>query len=637
MITINKQPGQRILELGGGANRNPAADVNVDLRSVEGVDFAVNFEEPNWPIGSEEFDAVLSHFSLEHLSYAKLRQALKEILRVLKPGGRVIVAVPNTEAQHQWIAKNPNGWDGKNLFDSASELLFGSQDMAQDANSHKSYWSPSIAQNLFSEAGFESIVTAAYGARDTDLSIVATKPVQRVDQSTVVGIVANGPEAGKLVEAFDPASVVVSGTWDGKLSRKEMFDKSYFNGGSRVGGYAHGSFGETFRDFFPAHDCTAQHLFARKPTSVLELGAARGYIGKRLLDAGIGYVGLEISHHCWMTRACEWVVEHDFCKVPWPVNDRIREDNPINGPAFDLAFSIATFEHVPEEFLPGVLGELKRLTARGLHGIDFGGNDDGFDKTHCTLRDFSWWREIFDRHGLQTHEIVDKELLENTLPMANGQNVRVTTEMLGALGLFSDPAGRIKINVGSHISMHHHGWMNVDVNDLVSFAAANGCFFTRHDVKQGLPWGTGVVDAIFSSHCLEHMTYAEGLTFLRECRRVIKPDGALRILVPDAALLTDNYMQGLIHRFDEIMDDETLKLTDAGKFWQLLTSGHLCCYDSQTLLKALRESGWNAQAVQFRGIAEELGNVERQRQIIRETIDVQPELSLIVSAVPRLG
>ena len=141
MLTINKGPGQRVLELGGGQNRNPAADVNVDVRSGPGVDFCVDFDKPDWPIGSNEFDCVFSHFALEHVCWRNTRQAVKEIYRATKPGGKAVIIVPNTEAQVRWIRDHPDGWDGKGFFESASENLFGSQDYGE--NAHKSYWSPS--------------------------------------------------------------------------------------------------------------------------------------------------------------------------------------------------------------------------------------------------------------------------------------------------------------------------------------------------------------------------------------------------------------------------------------------------------------------------------------------------------------
>jgi SAM-dependent methyltransferase len=55
----------------------------------------------------------------------------------------------------------------------------------------------------------------------------------------------------------------------------------------------------------------------------------------------------------------------------------------------------------------------------------------------------------------------------------------------------------------------------------------------RHDVRKPLPFEDDSVDEIYTSHLLEHLTYADGLRFLEELRRVIKPDGIIRIVSPD--------------------------------------------------------------------------------------------------------
>jgi hypothetical protein len=75
------------------------------------------------------------------------------------------------------------------------------------------------------------------------------------------------------------------------------------------------------------------------PKSVLEVGAARGYLVKRFEAAGIPAKGLEISKHCHLTRVTDSVVEWDICQTPWPFKDG----------EFDLCYSVAVMEHIPEE------------------------------------------------------------------------------------------------------------------------------------------------------------------------------------------------------------------------------------------------------------------------------------------------
>jgi hypothetical protein len=191
-IVLQKQPGMRILELGGGANRHAQADVNVDVRSCfdaagrPTVDFTVDFNEFPWPIGSDDFDGLISIFALEHISYRNVPNFLKEAIRIIKPGTKAMFVIPNTEAQLHWIQANPGGWDNKDMFNSASEILFGSQDYKE--NSHASYFSPAIIADLMGKAGFVDIRVTPYGPRQTDMCVEGSKP----SPQHAVGILTNG-------------------------------------------------------------------------------------------------------------------------------------------------------------------------------------------------------------------------------------------------------------------------------------------------------------------------------------------------------------------------------------------------------------------------------------------------------------
>jgi predicted SAM-dependent methyltransferase len=50
-----------------------------------------------------------------------------------------------------------------------------------------------------------------------------------------------------------------------------------------------------------------------------------------------------------------------------------------------------------------------------------------------------------------------------------------------------------------------------------------------------------VFDYVFSEHMIEHVSYAEGLLMLRECLRVLKPGGRIRIATPSLEVLLDLY------------------------------------------------------------------------------------------------
>lgn len=423
-----------------------------------------------------------------------------------------------------------------------------------------------------------------------------------------------------------------------RMTREEMFDKAYWNGGAKVGGYAFDQHGGSFADF-PCHWHTVNHILARRPESVLELGAARGYVGKKLQDQGVHWAGLEISRHCHMTRCCDPITVHDLCETPWPVLPFTwpvlpRSKGVIQFPQYDLCFSIAVLEHVPEKYLPFVIREMSRTCQRGLHGIDFGENDDGFDKTHVTLRPREFWLQEFAHHAPGwSVEILDKEELERGV---------VPQEVL-----FGD--GKIKLEVGSFTNMMPFGWLNIDVHDLAAYAQPRNCQYLRHDVRNGLPQQTGTVSCIHANHFLEHLSYKEGLSFLRECRRVLNPQtGALRLAVPDAALLCGLYDDpanspwvekevNSLGAFAEISDGVEAAPTEASKLWELLFSGHQSCYDAVTLLHQLSEAGFEGRVSSLHSVAKDFKDHAGLRQIIRETNDTHPCLSLVMDAIPKVG
>lgn len=616
-VVLQTTPGGRYLELGCGTSPNPQCQIHVDVRPGPGVDFTANFEEP-LPIKDNDFNGVFCQYCAEHVSYTKLPQFFSEIFRILTSAGKVVLVTPNTEAQFRFVVDHPTGWNNKSFFESASEVIYGSQDYPE--NSHKCYFSPSVLTDLLSAAGFESILCTPYGEFSTDLVVEATKPVSqsRLNPSeTRPGSVENPkPISSSPNPEISQEDAVLKGISPQRLEaqinipRADLFDKDYFHGGAKVGGYAH----EGYWDY-ECHYTTANNVILRRPTSVLEVGCARGYIIKKLEDVGIPSVGLEISRHCYLTRVMDNVVNVDICTEQWPI--------PNRDVATDLCFSMAVMEHIPEEYLPHVISEMKRTCSRGLHGIDFGHNDDGFDKTHCTLRSKEWWTEMFNRHAPGWPvEIVDKDSLERgDIP----HNV-----------LAGD--GKLKINLGSYISMFHYGWLNVDMGDASNFAQMHKYQFHRHDCRQGLPFlGTGCVDMVFSSHMLEHISYDEGVHLFKELRRVLKPSGILRFTMPDAELLSrmaydqldvnvDQFWKDMVH----ISDGVEKAKTRTQKLWELLHAGHASAYDVETLSKMLVETGFKPMETSFRKTR--LG--EPGKQMLKETRESLEALSLFMEAVP---
>lgn len=633
MLQIRRTVNDRVLELGAGSvpmvrpECQGGKDVVLDARMCHDAngkqvtDIVANFEQ-SLPLGSNEFDACFCKYALEHISYNNIPSFLKEVFRVLKPGGQAIFVTPNTEAQLRWILQNPNGWDNKDLFHSASELLFGTLDYPE--NSHKAYLDPIIVTKLFSEAGFVHVTTDAYNERKTDMVITAGKgttgpasvsdpsvvrqgEAQKVDQAKealVKQMIDNVEEKGTGKSSYTGNFIKEEAISLSKMSREEMFDHHYFSGGTKVGGYAH----EGYRDFIQ-HEFTFRHLMYRQPRSVLEIGPARGGILKRLHDNGISGRGLEISKHCVMTRWTDNIDQWDTCTFPWPIEPNEK---------YDMSFSIAVLEHIPEEHVHNFLQELGKCCSRHVHAIDFGHKDDGFDKTHINFADKNTWKTRFSNAGLTDYEIVDKEDFE---------------KQIGDMDSLFKGDGKIKLNIGSHVNMAYFGYQNLDVVDLRGFAQQNNYNFLHHDVRNGLPFSTGVVSCIYSSHFLEHLNYQEGLKFLKECRRVLAPDGVVRIIVPDASLLLQRFQNSDLEEYGHINEGCKNSKTNVGKLWSLLHEGHQAAYDYATLAELMKEADLIPHEAGFRRSA--VGGLGLQ--ILRETLDTLPCLSLYAECVGKFA
>jgi ubiquinone/menaquinone biosynthesis C-methylase UbiE len=60
-------------------------------------------------------------------------------------------------------------------------------------------------------------------------------------------------------------------------------------------------------------------------------------------------------------------------------------------------------------------------------------------------------------------------------------------------------------------------------------------------LRRGIPFPSDIFDCVYHSHFLEHVDPDAVPTLLRECGRVLKPGGILRIVVPDLHVLVQKY------------------------------------------------------------------------------------------------
>jgi SAM-dependent methyltransferase len=89
----------------------------------------------------------------------------------------------------------------------------------------------------------------------------------------------------------------------------------------------------------------------------------------------------------------------------------------------------------------------------------------------------------------------------------------------------------------------HPEWVNLDLHP-----ASHAVQFW--DVQKDLPFPDGSFDVVYHSHVLEHFSKADGLRLLERCCRVLRPNGVIRIAVPDLEHIARLYLEALEKSLD---------------------------------------------------------------------------------------
>ena len=149
---------------------------------------------------------------------------------------------------------------------------------------------------------------------------------------------------------------------------------------------------------------------------------------------------------------------------------------------------------------------------------------------------------------------------------------------------------KLHIGCGSNILSD---WLNCD-NDPKS----NVIIYL--DATKPYPLDSNGFDYIFSEHLIEHLSYQDGLLMLKECFRVLKDGGKIRISTPDLIFLIDlyktdksqlkkNYIQWATEKFikDAPYLSDTFVINNFVRDW-----GHQFIYDEKTLRSSIEMIGF---------------------------------------------
>jgi predicted SAM-dependent methyltransferase len=114
-------------------------------------------------------------------------------------------------------------------------------------------------------------------------------------------------------------------------------------------------------------------------------------------------------------------------------------------------------------------------------------------------------------------------------------------------------------------------------------------------INKPLPWPDNHVEFIVASHVAEHVKPVEAFDFFRECHRILRPGGVVRITVPD---LVQAYHRATAAYMAFIKQHGWGEPTRAGVMNSLLRHHtHESAFTAELLLTMLEAAGLDAQYV----------------------------------------
>jgi len=154
---------------------------------------------------------------------------------------------------------------------------------------------------------------------------------------------------------------------------------------------------------------------------------------------------------------------------------------------------------------------------------------------------------------------------------------------------------KLHLGAGNHLLP---GWLNSDLHPPAAEVL-------HLDATRTFPFEDVTFDYVFSEHMIEHLTYADGVRMLRECHRVLKPGGRVRVSTPDLRTLVRLYQgesgpvpdaflawhhEWIVRDGDEAAPaaEPVFVLNNFVRDW-----GHQFIYDEPALRRALTSAGFD--------------------------------------------
>lgn len=167
-----------------------------------------------------------------------------------------------------------------------------------------------------------------------------------------------------------------------------------------------------------------------------------------------------------------------------------------------------------------------------------------------------------------------------------------------------------KLQIGSGPT-NLQGWLGTDISPVAGQVYL--------DATKAFPFADNTFDYVYSEHMIEHISWQDGLFMLKECQRILKPGGTIRIATPDLEVLIGLYKpegNALAERYIQWITDNFLNDLNTYKSSFVINNafrnwGHQFLYDGDLLQETMEEAGFT----NIRRCAQSESNDENLRDI----------------------
>jgi predicted SAM-dependent methyltransferase len=138
------------------------------------------------------------------------------------------------------------------------------------------------------------------------------------------------------------------------------------------------------------------------------------------------------------------------------------------------------------------------------------------------------------------------------------------------------------------------GWLNTDIELIPDVM--------RMDATERFPFQDGAFQYVYTEHMIEHIPYQQGSHMLRECHRVLRKGGLIRVTTPDLAAVTglcncdlsSEQREYLLWFCQTFVPQECPRNAASAINAMFSNWGHRFIYDEDTLAEVMRAAGFSS-------------------------------------------